>query len=295
MSSITPLVSVVISCYNHEKYIEESIASVLAQDYENIELLVVDDGSADGSVDVIRRMQQEYGFYFLAQENKGLTKTLNETIAKSSGEYIVPFGSDDVMLPSRISTQVKYMRDKPEVGICGGNIELIDSDGVPFPDKQQDRDLAFRRMNFEDVFLQRKTYVPATTLLIRREALEKVGGFDEEIRLEDLMIELKITRAGYYIDCLPVLMAKYRKHPTNTYKNYHFMIDSTLKTFARFSDHPDYEFVKYKFYNSMFSKFSKRDKELARQLLKEIPFSHWNRRTLKGLLRLYLLPTQKVK
>lgn len=293
MNEQDPLVSVIISCYNHEQYIEECILSVLNQDYKNIELLVVDDGSSDKSVGVISRLQEQYDFYFLAQKNKGLTKTLNETIAKSTGEYIVPFGSDDVMLPHRISTQIDYIKDKPEVGICGGNIELIDSDGVLYSEKRQRRDTPFRRMNFEDVFLERKPYVPATTLLIRREALEKVGGFDEDNRLEDLMIELKITRAGYYIDCIPVVLAQYRKHATNTYKNHKFMISSILDTYARFSDHPEYEFVKYKFLNSMFLKVANRDRQLARSLLKDIPFTRWNKKTWRGLLRLCFYPLEK--
>lgn len=197
------------------------------------------------------------------------------------------------MLPHRVSTQIEYIIDKPEVGICGGNIELIDSDGALYPESRQGRDVPFRRLNFEDVFLERKPYVPATTLLIRREALEAVGGFDEDNRLEDLMIELKITRAGYYIDCIPVVLAKYRKHATNTYKNHKFMIKSILDTYARFSDHPEYEYVKYKFLNSMFLKVSNRDRELAKKLLKDIPFKKWNKKTWRGLLRLFFYPLEK--
>ncbi|MDY0250641.1 MAG: glycosyltransferase [Pseudomonas sp.] len=293
MSDRLPLVSVIVSCYNHDKYIKECILSVLNQDYRNIELLVVDDGSNDSSVSIINKLKEDYDFYFLEQENKGLTKTLNEAISRSRGEYIVPLGSDDIMLSHRISTQIEYIIDKPEVGICGGNIELIDSDGEFYPESRQGRDTPFRRMNFEDVFLERKPYVPATTLLIRREALDAVGGFDEDNRLEDLMIELKITKAGYYIDCIPVVLSQYRKHATNTYKNHKFMIESILDTYARFADHPDYDFVKYKFLNSMFLKVSNRDHELARELLKSIPFKKWNKKTWRGLLRLYFYPLEK--
>ena len=289
----TPLVSVVVSCYNHERYIEQCLLSILNQDYENIELLVVDDGSKDGSVRIIEALQKQYGFYFLAQENKGLTRTLNETIAKSKGEFVVPFGSDDVMLPHRISTQVAYIKDKPEVGICGANIELIDENSQMYPEKRQARDIPFRRMNFEDVFLERKPYVPATTLMIRRSALDEVGGFDEQNTLEDLMIELKITRAGYFIDCIGEALAQHRKHATNTSKNHKFMIDSILDTYESFKDHPDYDFVRYKFLSSMFLKLANRDRKLARELLRKIPFSQWNKKTWRGLLRLYFYPLEK--
>ena len=77
-----PLVSVIIASYNHEKYIEASIASVAAQTYRNVELLVVDDGSSDGSVELLRGLQAKYGFDLRVQQNQGLSRTLNEAIAR---------------------------------------------------------------------------------------------------------------------------------------------------------------------------------------------------------------------
>lgn len=293
MNDAPALVSVIIASYNHAPYIESCIESVMAQTYPHIELLVVDDGSSDDSVARIRRLQQRHGFDFQVQANQGLTRTLNAAIARAKGSFIAPFGSDDIMLPDRIATQVAYMADKPEVGICAGNIELIDGSGRPLPEKKQHRDTPFRRMDFEDVFLQRKPYPPAPTLLFRREALEKVGGFDTDIKLEDLMIELKITRAGYYIDGLNQVFARYRKHDTNSYKNMRFMVDSVLQTYARFSDHPRHLEVHNRFLNSMFLKSANRDKRLARELLAQIPLKAWNKKTLRGLVRLCLQPTRR--
>jgi alpha-1,3-rhamnosyltransferase len=281
------LVTVIIASYNHGPYIEQSILSVLNQTYPHIELLVVDDGSSDDSVERIRRLQREHGFDFQVQENQGLPRTLNAAIARAKGSLIAPFGSDDIMLPERIATQVAYMEGKPEVGICVGNIELIDADGNFFPEKYQKREVPFRRMDFDDLFMERKPYPPAPTMLIRHEALERVGGFDPDIRLEDLLIQLKITDAGYFIDGLSVLMARYRKHANNTYKNHRFMIDSILRSYALYSDHPHYDEVRYKFLNSMFLKVANRDRKLARELLAQIPLNAWTRKTLRGLGRLY--------
>ncbi|WP_300244093.1 glycosyltransferase [Pseudomonas sp.] len=293
MTDQQPVVTVIIASYNHAPYIEQSILSVLNQTYSNIELLVVDDGSSDDSVERIRRLQALHGFDFRVQQNQGLTNTLNGAIARAKGSLIVPFGSDDIMLPERIATQVVYLDGKPEVGICAGNIELIDSDGNLFPENRQRRDVPFRRLDFDDMFLERKPYPPAPTLMIRREALEKVGGFDPNIRLEDLLIELKITHAGYFIDGLNVVMARYRKHATNSYKNNRFMIDNILRTYALFSEHPLYEEVRYKFLSSMFLKVSNRDRKLARELLAQIPFKAWNKKTWRGLVRLYFSPLEK--
>ncbi len=293
MTQAQPLVSVIIASYNHGPYIEESILSVLGQTYPNIELLVIDDGSTDDSVERIQRLQAVHGFDFRVQQNQGLTRTLNDGIARSSGSLVATFGSDDIMMPDRIAIQVAHMADKPEVGICAGNIELIDSQGQLFPEKRQRRDIPFRRLDFEDMFLERKPYPPAPTLLFRREALEKVGGFDPSIRLEDLYIELKITHAGYVIDGLPVLMARYRKHATNSYKNSRFMIESILRIYALFSDHPAYEEVKFKALNSMFLKVANRDRKLARELLAQIPLRAFNKKTWRGLGRLFFSPLEK--
>lgn len=281
--SSQPLVSVIIASYNHAPYIQASIESVLQQSYPNIELLVVDDGSRDDSVARIEALQKVHGFDFRVQANKGLSRTLNETIERARGSLIAPFGSDDVMLPQRIATQVAYMADKPEVGICAGAIQTIDADGRP---GAKPRALPLRRLDFEDVFMDRKPGAPAPTLLFRREALERVGGFEPEVRLEDLMIELKITHAGYFIDILGEPLALYRVHDSNTYKNYRFMVDNVLKTYARFSDHPAYPEVCARFRNSMLLKCARSDRALAWALLREIPPRFWRWKTLRGLARM---------
>ena len=284
------LVTVIISSYNHAPYIEQSILSVLEQTYPHVELLVVDDGSTDDSVKRIEALQAIHGFDFRIQENKGLTQTLNESIERAKGEFVAPFGSDDIMLKGRLSMQMNYIADKPEVGICAGNMELIHADGTPFPERAEQNDPPFRRLDFDDVFLEKKPLAPAPTLLIRKEAFGKVGGFDPAIRLEDLYIQLKITHAGYYIDALGVRMARYRKHETNTYKNIRFMTESILRIYQDYADHPAYEDVRFRFLNSMLVKASRRDKKLSRELIAQIPLRAWNRRTLASLLRYPFAP-----
>ena len=138
--------------------------------------------------------------------------------------------------------------------------------------------------------MDRKPGAPAPTLLFRREALERVGGFEPDLRLEDLMIELKITHAGYFIDILGEPLALYRVHDSNTYKNYRFMVDNVLKTYARFSDHPAYPEVCARYRNSMLLKCARSDRALAWALLREIPPRFWRWKTLRGLARM-LLPT----
>ena len=286
------LVTVIIASYNHAPYIEESILSVLRQTYPHIELLVIDDGSSDDSVKRIATLQASYGFDFRTQRNIGLTRTLNDAIARARGGFIAPFGSDDIMLPERIALQMAHVVDKPEVGICAGNIQLMNSDGTPYAVKRPARD-GFRRLNFDDVFLERKPMAPAPTMLIRRDALEKVGGFNPEIRLEDLYIQLKITHAGYYVDALGTDLARYRIHTTNSHKNIRFMTEAILRIYEDYRDHPDYETVRFKFINSMLVKASRRDRKLAKELLAQLPLRAWNRKTFASLMRYPFAPAGK--
>lgn len=283
-----PLVSVIIASYNHAPYIEASIASVLAQTYPHIELLVIDDGSSDDSVERIQRLQAEHGFDFKAQQNQGLSRTLNEAIERAKGEYIVPFGSDDIMRPERIAKQVAYLQDKPEVGLCAANVEIIGAAGELLPEKEQkQRALPFRRLNFDDLFLDRKPGPMVATQMFRKTALQVVGGFNPEIRLEDVYICLKILEAGYFIDILPDVLADYRKHDSNTYKRLRFMTENMLKTYACFASHPAYEQVKSRYLISMFLKSADRDKMLAKEVFSQIPIRYWNAKVWRGLIRLW--------
>jgi alpha-1,3-rhamnosyltransferase len=153
---------------------------------------------------------------------------------------------------------------------------------------KRDRKRDFRRLDFEDVLIPNKPCAPVPTLLFLSEALEDVGGFDTKIRLEDLLIALKITHAGYFIDVLPDVLAKYRVHGSSTHKNRRFMIDNVLKTYALFEDHPDYPKVCARFINSMQLKCARRGKPLARELLGQILLRYWNRKSLRVIGR-YML------
>jgi alpha-1,3-rhamnosyltransferase len=285
MMDRSSLVTVVISSYNHAPYVEQSILSVVRQTYPHVELLVIDDGSTDNSVRCIEALQRIHGFDFRVQENKGLTCTLNEAVERAQGAFIAPFGSDDIMMEDRLSLQMAYIADKPEVGICAGNIELMNADGSPYVKRHPKPQPSFRRLNFEDVFLERKPFAPAPTMLIRKEVLQKVGGFNLAIRLEDLYIQLKITHAGYCIDALGTVLARYRKHPNNTCKNMRFMTESILRIYQDYSEHPAYEQVRHRFINSVLLRASRRDKALARELFSQLPLRAWNRRTLTSLRR----------
>ncbi|MCV6245917.1 glycosyltransferase family 2 protein, partial [Pseudomonas aeruginosa] len=112
-------------------------------------------------------------------------------------------------------------------------------------------------------------------------------GITVRMRVEWVSESAWNPQAGYVIDILGEVLAQYRKHPTNTYKNARFMVDNVFKTYSQFSDHPDYEQVIMRFRNSMFLKCSNRDKVLARELLSGLPLKYWNEKTFRGIARLF--------
>ena len=128
-----PLVSVVIACYNHERFVQDSIQSVIDQTYQNIELIIIDDGSKDGSVKKIQEMiptckERFFRFEFRYRPNKGLSATLNEALVWCQGEYYSPIASDDMMLPQKIEKQINFLLKSHKnkiVGIFSG-YHLID-------------------------------------------------------------------------------------------------------------------------------------------------------------------------
>lgn len=275
----SPLVTIAISCYNHENYISDSILSALKQTYENIELLVFDDGSKDSSVAVINKLQQEHSFHFDAQKNIGLNNTLNKALEMAQGKYFVPFGSDDIMLLDRIAKQVAYMEENPDLSICAGNILKIDEHGQIC---KKQKIVPSHKQNFEKIYTSRGNSAPAPTLFFRTDLARKAGGFHPDIALEDLYIKLRITQEFGDLGVMNDLLAYYRTHPNNTYKNFDYMIKNVLTTYEKFQDNPKYEKVKYAFLNSTLLKAAKSNRPQARKILKTIPWCHRNMKTLRA-------------
>lgn len=115
---VSGLVSIIMPCYNGEKYIRETIESVLAQTYTSWELLIIDDGSKDNSVDIIRDYQADQRIKLIQQPNAGSAAARNNGIRKSKGQYMALLDSDDLWLPEFLEKQVNFMKEKQAVCVC---------------------------------------------------------------------------------------------------------------------------------------------------------------------------------
>jgi alpha-1,3-rhamnosyltransferase len=258
---------------------------VLNQTYQNIELIVIDDGSTDKSANILQQLSQQHQFFFQRQKNQGLTQTLNTAIAHSKGKYIAPIGSDDILMLDKTEKQVAFMQKNPQFAVIGGNILCIDEQGLI---KAKQRINPYHEIDFNAVFLTPKTIPPAPTVMIQADKLQEVGGFSTESNLEDLDLWLKITHAGYPIAVLNDIFAYYREHAHNSYKNYQFMTESLMQTYRKYQHEPDYLYVKNSVLLRMFLKVAKKDKPYAWIILQQISPKFYNWKFIRALFHLLL-------
>jgi glycosyltransferase involved in cell wall biosynthesis len=211
-----PLVSVAIISYNQAAFLKECVDSVLAQDYKNLEIVVADDGSTDGTQELLRRYDGEHPGKFvlrLASENAGITVNSNAAHFASTGKYVAWMGGDDLMLPGKISAQVALMESEPNATLCYHDLDVFDS----VSDKSIGRfsdNIKPRSGSFEDV-VAHGVFNGACSTMVRRDCAPR-NGFDSRLVVaSDWMYWMEALRSGgeiYYIDRV---FARYRRHDGN--------------------------------------------------------------------------------
>lgn len=228
-----PLVSVVIPCYNHEKYVQDCIQSVIDQTYQNIELIIIDDGSRDRSVSEIRNLiykckERFARFEFIHRENMGLSATLNEALNWCQGKYFSVIASDDLILPNKIGIQVDFLeKNLNSVAVCGGVYLLSESHNI----KKRVLNNS-KSFNFSDI-LHHNHEIPAPTVLSRLQQVREIG-YPCHLAIEDWYMWLKLTEMGKEITYLNEIFAYYRQHPTNISKSSYFIHEERLKVLSQF-------------------------------------------------------------
>lgn len=239
-------ISVIIPVYNHERYVASSILSVLNQNYSDVELLVINDGSSDGSHNTIINMESLDRFKYINKDNEGLSKTLQLGVSLSTGEYIAILASDDEWLPNKLSIQVAHMEKNPDCVACCAKVNNIDEHGIV---TEMSAGCKIERLSFEDIMLNGAS-IPPATILIRKDSL-KNHFFDPSLKVEDLFLWLSLTENGGYLDILPQILANYRIHSTNTTGNLALIAKYHHITLDRFKNKPVYGLAKTRW--SLFS------------------------------------------
>ncbi len=211
-----PLVSVLVASFNHERFIEQALDSVVSQSHRNLELIIVDDCSTDGSVARIRRWIEHTGqptTLIINEENMGICAVLNQLFARSSGQLCVLLDSDDWMEPNRIRHHVEHFESlDPDVVLVFGDADLRYEDGRPMGETFLGR--VFGDGAIPDgaaVFdrLLAANFIPSVTVTVRRSAVIDAGGYDESLPYDDYDMWLRLSHRSGFSYCEGVV-ANYR-------------------------------------------------------------------------------------
>jgi glycosyltransferase involved in cell wall biosynthesis len=199
--------------FNAKAYLHEAVQSVLRQAYRDFEFIIIDDGSEDGSRDILQRYAaDEIRIRLRSRPNRGLVQSLMEGLEMARGRYIARMDADDLSLPQRLEWQVAHLEAHQEVVALGCRAMLIDPEGAPigpFALEQTHEQIDAAHLR------GRGGAIVHPAAVFRREALNHVGGYrDEAFPAEDLDLFLRLAEVGRLAN-LPDVLYHYRQHPSS--------------------------------------------------------------------------------
>jgi glycosyltransferase involved in cell wall biosynthesis len=202
-----PLVSVVIPVFNGAPFVAKAVASVRAQTVRDVEVLVVDDGSTDGTQAILADLQQTAGITWFQQDHGGPARSRNRGLAEARGEFVALLDCDDIWLPDKLAAQLALMRNHPEVGVVHADFESVDEEGRVLETVQA-------RHSGEPLvqaFCGGHVALPST-LLIRRTVLKKVGVLNPDLYgSEDSDLTIRLYAATQFACVDRVLVRKLQR------------------------------------------------------------------------------------
>ena len=250
------LISVVISAYNHERYVQETIQSVIDQSYPRLELIITNDGSSDRTHEKIEAMlslceESLARVEYVNKSNEGVVRSLNLCLSKVTGKYVYFISSDDVAESNAIADLHGFLKEHLDYGLAVGDTAFIDEDGKTcywghaksiVYDKEKARSCTqaehYRRKRSDVDFdgdsfgtyasLLLGNYIP-NGFLIRKDIIDEVGGYSEHAPLEDMYLMLQISKVSK-MKFLASVLFKYRWHVANTIKQSQRMQEYLRKT-----------------------------------------------------------------
>ena len=229
-----PLVSVVIATYNMGQYLPEAIDSVLAQRWENLEVIVVDDGSTDDTPEQMKRFEGNGRVRYLPTENRGQPKAKNRGLKEANGDFIAFCDADDVWHPEKLNVQMPLFEDQ-NTGVVYSEVSYIDQNGKTV-DKPQPYERYSGKVTNQLII---KNFVPFGTAVIRRECLERNGYFDENLPMGidwDLWLRYSVDWSFQYT---PEKTYVYRVWPGQMSSNYRGRYDNAFVILEKFiKDNP---------------------------------------------------------
>lgn len=210
-----PKVSVLIKAYNHAAYVAQTIRSVLDQSFQDFEIVATDDGSDDGTLDILRGFDDPRIDLQAHPANQGISGAMNATLARANGDYCAILNSDDWALPERLARQVAFLDANPEIDAVFGMPEPVDEQGAP---TQAYNDFTvplrlpdFSRRSWLRQFFFAGNCLCAPTAMIRRSAYDRAGLYDPRLtNLQDLDMWVRMLVAGCRLHVLPEPFTAFR-------------------------------------------------------------------------------------
>lgn len=218
-----PLVTIICLCYNHEKFVLESLKSVMNQSYPCIELIIVDDCSTDNSKTVITTwLEKNPNIPFITnQSNLGNTTSFNKALKIAQGDYVIDLAADDILLPNCVHLQVEKFKNSSykNLGIVYGNLELITENGVfesyYFPVNNQKKTIEKRATgNILLSVLSGGNSICSVSSMVKKTAFDHLQGYDETLAYEDLDFWIRASRL-YEFDYIDVPLVQKRTIPNS--------------------------------------------------------------------------------
>ena len=213
-----PKVSILIPAHNAERFIEETLVSVLAQTFTNFECLVINDGSTDHTAEVVERFLSDQRFRLVNLEKVGLCTVLNRGLALCRASLVARMDADDVMLPERLAVQVAFMEAKPEIAGCSSDISLINETGFGIGEIQcplTSVDAIEKQLRAGGQLIYSHP-----TIMYRREVVLELRGYRSEyFPCEDVDLFVRMLEAGKPVLNLPTALIKLRVHPASVSSN----------------------------------------------------------------------------
>ncbi len=207
----TPMISVLMPVFNSERYIGAAVESVLAQTYDDFELLALDGGSSDRSLSILRKFEMsDARIRAISRKNLALVPSLNEMIAEAQGRYLARMDSDDICRPERFEKQVAYLDAHPECVAVGSRVLFIDPEGMPICEAINE--LTHNEIDSANMSGATAMRICHPSVMMRKETVVQVGLYSEEFLFaEDFDLFLRIAEVGKLAN-LPEVLLEYRQH-----------------------------------------------------------------------------------
>lgn len=225
-----PLVTVVTSVFNGEEFLEETILSVINQDYDNVEYIIIDGGSIDGTVDIIKQYEHAID-YWISEKDESMYEGINKGVTLSLGDYIHCLNSDDFYCDN--STITKLISGACNADCVYGNVVKLDQ----LSKKTKERKIF--PVSFSQLLVSRhSTFLPQPTLFIKNNAYKKVGLYDlKYLYAADYHFNLRLLNEQLILKYMPIPVTYFRNHELSFTSSYTKLNEERLKVLKEFQSH----------------------------------------------------------